>query len=114
VLFEIAPLDGYRIVLRVDERDISDVQLGQKGRLALQALPGDSLPLTVDRITPVASSEGDRNVFRVEARLDTPSSALRPGMEGVAKIEIERRRLLWIWTHRIIDTVRLWAWSWWP
>lgn len=114
VLFEIAPLDGYRIVLRVDERDISDVQLGQKGRLALQALPGDSLPLTVDRITPVASSEGDRNVFRVEARLDTPVSALRPGMEGVAKIEIERRRLLWIWTHRIIDTVRLWAWSWWP
>ena len=28
VLFEIAPLDSYRIVLEVDERDIADVRVG--------------------------------------------------------------------------------------
>ena len=35
VLFEVAPLDGYRIVLRVDERDIPYVALGQRGELAV-------------------------------------------------------------------------------
>jgi hypothetical protein len=35
-------------------------------------------------------------------------------MKGVGKIEIGERRLLWIWTHRMLDWFRLAAWSWWP
>jgi hypothetical protein len=35
-------------------------------------------------------------------------------MAGIAKIEVERRQLLWIWTHRMVDWLRLWAWSWLP
>ena len=34
VLFEVAPLDGYRVILSIDERDISDVREGGRGRLA--------------------------------------------------------------------------------
>jgi RND family efflux transporter MFP subunit len=114
VLFEVAPLDGYRIILEVDERDVSEVTTGQRGKLTLSALPGTPLPLAVERVTPVAAAVDGRNVFRVEARLDRPAPGLRPGMEGVAKIEIERRRLIWIWTHGLVDWLRLWAWSWWP
>ena len=114
VLFEVAPLEGYRIILEVDERDVSDVAPGQRGRLTLSALPGQPLPLAVERITPVAAAADGRNVFRVEARLERPAAGLRPGMEGVAKIEIDRRRLIWIWTHGLVDWLRLWAWSWWP
>ena len=114
VLFEVAPLEGYRIILEVDERDVSDVAPGQRGRLTLSALPGQPLPLAVERVTPVAAAADGRNVFRVEARLERPAPGLRPGMEGVAKIEIERRRLIWIWTHGLVDWLRLWAWSWWP
>jgi hypothetical protein len=55
-----------------------------------------------------------KNFFRVEAGLDEISDRLRPGMEGVAKIQIGERLLAWIWTHRIIDWFRLWFWSWWP
>jgi multidrug resistance efflux pump len=55
VLFEVAPLDGYRVVLEVDERDIAYVAPGQTGRLRLSALPGDATPFTVERVTPVAS-----------------------------------------------------------
>jgi len=114
VLFEVAPLEGYRIILEVDERDVSDVAPGQPGRLTLSALPGQPLPLSVERVTPVAAAADGRNVFRVEARLERPAPGLRPGMEGVAKIEIDRRRLIWIWTHGLVDWLRLWAWSWWP
>jgi multidrug efflux pump subunit AcrA (membrane-fusion protein) len=114
VLFEVAPLEGYRIILEVDERDVSDVAPGQQGRLTLSAMPAQPLPLAVERITPVAAAVDGRNVFRVEARLESPPPGLRPGMEGVAKIEIDRRRLIWIWTHDLVDWLRLWAWSWWP
>ncbi|MBW2281600.1 MAG: HlyD family efflux transporter periplasmic adaptor subunit [Deltaproteobacteria bacterium] len=114
VLFQVAPLDGYRIMLQVDERDIADVSVGNRGKLALSAMPGRPLPFTVERVTPVATGSDGHNYFRVEARLDRRLDALRPGMEGIAKIAIEPRRLLWIWTHGLTDWLRLWAWSWWP
>jgi RND family efflux transporter MFP subunit len=114
VLFEVAPLDGYRIILEVDERDVAWVTSGKRGQLALSAMPGQPLPLAVEKITPVSSAVDGRNVFRVEASLLRPVASLRPGMEGVAKIEIGRRRLIWIWTHDLFDRLRLWAWSWWP
>ncbi len=47
-------------------------------------------------------------------RVEAATAALRPGLEGVAKIEVGRRRLVWIWTHELFDWIRLWAWSWWP
>jgi RND family efflux transporter MFP subunit len=114
LLFEVAPLDGYRIILEVDQRDIAGPAPGQRGQLALTALPGQALPLTVRRVTPVSIAEDGRNYFRVEAHLDEPVPGLRPGMEGVAKIEVGRRRLIWIWTHSLTDWLRLWTWSWLP
>ena len=113
VLFQVASLDGYRIVLRVDERDIAHVEPGQHGELALAALPGADLPVRVEAVTPVSRSEGGRNTFRVEATLEAPSGSLRPGMAGVAKIRVGRRRVLWIWTHGLVDWLRLALWSWW-
>ena len=50
-------------------------------------------------------------------RADTeerPSAQLRPAMEGVGKIEIDRRRLVWIWTREAVDWVRLKLWAWLP
>jgi RND family efflux transporter MFP subunit len=114
LLFEIAPLDGYRIILKVDQRDIAAPAPGQRGKLALTALPGRTLPLTIQRITPVSIPEDGRNYFRVEAHLDEPVPGLRPGMEGIAKIHIGRRRFIWIWTHSLTDWLRLWTWSWLP
>jgi multidrug efflux pump subunit AcrA (membrane-fusion protein) len=114
VLFEVAPLDAYRIVLAVDERDISDVAVGQKGQLALSSLPRERLAFEVERIEPVSNAEDGQNAFRVEARLEQPSDLLRPGMEGVAKVEVGRRRWLWIWTHELADGLRLRLWTWLP
>ena len=114
VLFEIAPLASYRVILKVDERDVSQLQVGQTGGLALAGLPGEPLTVKVEKITPVASAEEGKNLFRVEAALDGASSDLRPGMKGVAKIDVDERNLLWIWTHRLTYWLRLWWWSWWP
>jgi RND family efflux transporter MFP subunit len=114
VLFEVAPLDGYRVVLEVDERDVAFVANDQSGRLVLSALPGEALPFTIDRVTPVAVAADGHNRFRAEARLEEPSASLRPGMTGVAKIDAGRRARAWIWSHETLDWLRLAAWSWGP
>jgi RND family efflux transporter MFP subunit len=114
VLFEVAPVGDHRVVLEVDERDIARVRAGQEGRLTLSALPDRNLSFAVSRVTHVSHVDGTRNFFRVEALLDAPRDELRPGMEGVARLEVGRRSLLWIWTHRLIDGLRLLAWSWLP
>jgi biotin carboxyl carrier protein len=114
VLFEVAPLDAYRLVLQVDERDLTDVAVGQQGKLKLSGIPGEALEFTVENITPVAENEEGSNFFRIEAGLHDAPDLLRPGMEGIGKIEVETRKLLWIWTHRLVDWMKLWAWSWWP
>ncbi|WP_161555757.1 HlyD family efflux transporter periplasmic adaptor subunit [Mangrovicoccus ximenensis] len=114
VLYEIAPLDAYRVRVQVDERDIDQIAPGQTGQLALSAFPETPVDILVERVSPVASQADGLNFFEVDAVLgDAAGQAkLRPGMEGVAKIGIEDRRLIWIWTHRIADWARLKLWRW--
>lgn len=115
VLFEVAPLDEYRVILRVDERDIRDVVPGQAGALVLSALTDMPFSVLVERITPISASEEGENVFLVEASVaDGDLGNLRPGMEGVAKIEIDERRLVWIWTRRLVLWAKMTYWTWWP
>jgi multidrug resistance efflux pump len=114
-LFEIAPLDQYRIVLRTDERDLRFVSAGQQGKLALAGMPGDPRRFTVTRVTPIAEAKDGRNEFRVEATLDEPPGAdLRPGMEGIAKVDTGSHYLIWVWTHSMLDWLRLTVWKWIP
>jgi hypothetical protein len=114
VLFELAPLESYRVIVQVDEREIADISVGQRGKLMMPSMPGDLFSFHVEKITPVSVAKEGRNYFRVEAKLETNSERLRPGMEGVGKVTVDERRLIWIWTHELIDWLRLWLWSWWP
>jgi multidrug resistance efflux pump len=110
-LFELAPLDSYRLVIHVDERDVRYASLNQRGIVALAGMPGDPVPLIVTKIMPVNVAEEGRNSFRVEARLTEARSNLRPGMEGIAKIESGPASLMWIWTRSLIDWFRLMSWK---
>ncbi len=114
VLFEIAPLDAYRLILQVDERDITDAMPDQSGELVLNAMPEVNLPFRVVRITPVSTPSEGRNYFRLEAALDETPDSLRPGMQGIGKVLVGERHLAWIWTRRLVDWLRLKLWVWWP
>jgi len=114
VLFELAPLDAWRVILKVDERDMAHVHAGQTGELVLASLPGAAYPLKVKSVTSVAVAEEGHNYFRVEAEVLEKSAPLRPAMEGVAKVATSERSLLWVWTHRLVDWVRITAWEWRP
>lgn len=110
VLFEVAPLEDYRVVLKVDERDVRDLTVGQQGVLVLTSMTSESLPIHVTRITPVSTPEDGANYFRVEAKLDRGVERLRPGMEGVGKIQVGERKLIWIWTRHLTGWLRLQLW----
>ena len=117
VLFVLAPLKGYRVILLVDEGQIADVRKGQRGELVLAARPDEIWAFRVDAVTPVTEAAEGRNRFRVEASLlatEDALSLLRPGMEGVAKIGVDERRLWWIWTREFRDWWTLTLWRWWP
>ena len=119
VLFEVAPLDDYRVTVRLDERDIRFVKPGQHGRLLLHGQADGAVGFTVRRITSVAEIDGGRNTFRVEGTLDStpdqpPPANLRPGMEGVGKIEIADRPIAWVWTRGLMDWLRMQIWAWTP
>ena len=112
--FKITPLDAYRVILEVDDGDIEHIQVGQTGTLRIASIPEDPLNFTVERITPISEQSDGRNFFRVEARLHRITERIRPGMKGVAKTNIEERRLIRIWTEGLVDWVRLMLWKWLP
>ena len=37
-------------------------------------------------------------------------SFIKPGMAGEARIDAGNKRLVWIWTHRLVDFLRLKLW----
>lgn len=114
VLFELAPLNAYRVSMQVREQDIQHLKRGQSGMLRLSALSDEVFDFNIKKITPVTHVIDGGNFFRVEARLGRVSDQLRPGMKGVGKIEIGKRKLWWIWTHNLVDWVRLKLWTWLP
>jgi RND family efflux transporter MFP subunit len=111
-LFEIAPLDSYRVMLEIDESQIDDIKVGQAGWLVVASLPNEVFPLFVSKITPVAKAHDGHNYFRVESLLSTAATQLRPGMHGVAKLDVERRRVIWIWSRALLDWATLFVWRW--
>jgi multidrug efflux pump subunit AcrA (membrane-fusion protein) len=116
-LFTFESTNELRAELSVAENDVQQViqyGLHNGGDLATTSLPREKYPFTIDRIDPQAMPKDGSNVFKVYASV--PESVnhpeWRPGMEGEARINTEKRRLIWIWTHKFVDWLRLKAWVW--
>ena len=111
ILFEIVPENEFKIILEVDEKDISFVLREQEGSAVLNALPQQRFEFRVAKITPVSTAANGKNTFRVEGELQSGTERLRPGMNGYGKILVGRKPLIWIWTRSLLGKIRLWLWS---
>ena len=109
-LFQIAPLGALRAELAVPEDQIAEVRPGQTGELATASYPDVRVPFVVEHINPVAEVVGQQNVFKVRVRLLKTESWMHPGMGGVAKVTIGRRRLVWLWTRKLVNWLRMKLW----
>ncbi|MEN6335225.1 MAG: HlyD family efflux transporter periplasmic adaptor subunit [Phycisphaerales bacterium] len=110
ILFEVAPLDSLRAQLYVAEDEVLEMVVGQEGKLATATYPGQYIPFVVERINPAAEVVNSRNVFKVRARLLESRPWLRPGMEGVAKVAVQKRPYAWIWSRKVVNWIRMKLW----
>ncbi|MEX8493766.1 efflux RND transporter periplasmic adaptor subunit [Sphaerotilus sp.] len=106
----IAALQNLHVEASTPERDISEVALGADARVKLIATPGEAVSMQVTRLIPAASVKDGHNTFPVRLELPAVPAAWRPGMTGVAKIDLGWRPLAWIGVHRLMDFLRLNLW----
>ncbi|MBX2867089.1 MAG: HlyD family efflux transporter periplasmic adaptor subunit [Acidiferrobacterales bacterium] len=114
VLFVIAPLKKYRVVMQISEKEIAFVEEGKSAELILSAFPSEVISFSVNKITPVATAAEGLNSFRVEAEITDETQQLRPGMRGVVRIDGGKKKWIWIWTREFVDWVRVTFWRWMP
>ena len=110
VLFEIGLPNALRAEVNVNERDVQEIGIGRRGELATRSLPREKFGFTVTRIVPMGDVKDGANTFRVYGDVDTTDPNWRPHMLGEARIDVGKRSWGWIWTHRLVDWVRLQLW----
>jgi hypothetical protein len=112
LLFRVAAVDGLYVVMQVPERDIRDLPAQAQGDLILLTQTSQQIRFRVTHFVPMAQVKGEEgNQFVVKAQIiDPPEAWWRPGMTGLAKIDVGQRNVAWILFHRLFDTLRLYFW----
>jgi len=109
-LCAIAEAGALSLELRIPESRVADLEPGGRIRFASHARPESPGRTTLDRVAPAAVQREGKPVFIGEAGLPDDLDWLRPGMEGVAIVEVGERPNWWLATHRIVDAARLRFW----
>lgn len=109
-LFTIAGEDGWAVEVSIPERDIGEVGPGMHGRFAPRARPDAVHTVILERVAAAAAPAGGVNVFAAEARLEVSSDWMRPGMEGVVRLDAGQRPAWWVLGRRSISWVRRTLW----
>lgn len=114
VLFEVAPLENLRAELSLPEDLRHELRVGQKGEIQFTGRPDEQVPVTVERISPMAQGDEKENVYKVRVSLPDDFREghrwVDPGMEGLGRIELGERRYVYIWTRPVVNWVRMKLW----
>jgi biotin carboxyl carrier protein len=110
-LFKVAELKNLYIELAVPERDVHELLETGGGEVAFASQPELKFAIGIERIEPVADVREEGNVFVVRANFSVENEDwYRPGMTGIGKLDVGKRRLIWIFTHETIDFLRMFLW----
>lgn len=112
-LFRLSPMESYQLILFVDEYKINDISVNQTGRVVLSSMPDAGIDFKVSAITPITEVRDGGTVFRVEASLGELHGDFRPGMVGIAKVMVDQRLLIDIWTADLRKWASMKLWSFW-
>jgi hypothetical protein len=111
-IFKIAKVEGLYVTLMVAERQMRHVHAGAGGEVALLSHTDYNIPIRISSVIPVAQVKGQEgNQFMITAEmLESPQPWWRPGMTGLARIDVGDKNIIWILTHRLVDNLRLLLW----
>jgi len=119
-LVEVARIDTLRAELSVPADQVAELAAAMaagelRGELATTSYVDRKIPFLVRRIEPEAVEADGERVFKVRAELVRTAGDdlgwMRPRMAGVARITLDRRRYVWIWTRRLSNWLRLRLWA---
>ena len=111
ILFKVARHENLYVELKIDEIDIHELSDGQSGNIVFVSRPQLKYPFDIYQIDPVALPGDAGNIFVARGKsLNGSVDWWRPGMSGIAKLDVGRRRIIWIITHRTIDYIQMLMW----
>ncbi len=111
ILFKVARHENLFVELKINENDIHELSEGQSGNIAFVSRPQLKYPFKIIQIDPVAIPADAGNIFVARGKnLDASMDWWRPGMSGIAKLDVGNRRIIWIITHRTIDFFQMLMW----
>lgn len=114
-LLTLAPGLDWRVVMEVDEADVAALSKGQLAQLRLAAMPDQTIGLVLKSVTPVAKSTASGLKYEIEALPNGAGAGargLRPGLQGVARIDMPARPILWRVADRCWQWLRMLTWTW--
>lgn len=110
-LLTVAPAGRHRVIAEIDEQDIERLRPGTSGMVVLSALPDRAFEVSVQRISPSATSREGRTFYEVEANPQSEPPALRAGLQGQVRFDGGRSPLAIALGRRLLDWLRLRLWS---
>lgn len=109
-LVAIAEDGSMSLELRIPQSRVSDLTEGSRLRFASHSRPEDPGFSSLGRLAPSSVQREGKSVFIADAPLPEDQSWLRPGMAGVAMVEVGDRPNWWLAVHRVLDAARLKFW----
>ncbi|HEU4743202.1 MAG TPA: efflux RND transporter periplasmic adaptor subunit [Meiothermus sp.] len=105
-LLTIIDASSVDLPVQIDETEISQVKVGQKVDVTLDAFSNETFPGTVTAISPSATVVSNIAVFYVTVNVPNPDGRLRPGMTAEGEILIQEIPNAIIIPKRAVQTVR--------
>lgn len=87
--FEVKNLSRVKLTVGISEKNLPMAHVGQKARVAVDALPSRTFEGVLARVAP-SLAQGTRRA-EAEIEIDNPDQALKPGMFATADLVLEHR-----------------------
>jgi hypothetical protein len=111
VLFRIARTDTFYVECNIAEGDVRELRAGGTGEIAFASNPRLKFPIRIRQLDPAAETRETGNIVVARCAVEgVPGEWWRPGMSGVAQLDVGSRSPGWVLTRRTADYLRLKLW----
>ena len=105
-LFEIGPIKPMRIEIEIPANEVAQTKPGFPVSIWINGQEDNVIEGEIVKIRPRSTTRNAKNVFIAEIEFPNEDERLRPGMEGTARIDCERRSLGWSMFHKPMNWLR--------
>ncbi len=113
VVLEIGRLDTMHAEITLSERELADIETGQKVKFKVRSFPDRSFYGVVYLIDRKIIEDSDgRRVVRIFCHVPNDDESLQPGMTGVANVYCGQRTIENLAYRKFFRTIRTEFWDW--